>query len=150
MRSSAPPGYTQAPQPSSHTRGTGMKINISPTCCFIFDGKDEEAGSQHPEEAGNNKKSLKNQAKTGQKDGGPCWNRTSDQVIMSHLSVTQKSLKTLGENDTGELSVTQSVTSNTENAIRQALLQTLKNMPKEELVTLLAAAISNEGNHTKA
>jgi len=56
----------------------------------------------------------------------------------------------LDENDTEELSVTQSVTSNTENAIRQALLQTLKNMPKEELVTLLAAAISYEGNHTKA
>lgn len=38
-----------------------------------------------PEREGKSRKSLKTQAKRGVKDGGPCWNRTSDQVIMSHL-----------------------------------------------------------------
>lgn len=38
-----------------------------------------------PEREGKSRKSLKTQAKRGVKDGGPCRNRTCDQVIMSHL-----------------------------------------------------------------
>ncbi len=48
------------------------------------------------------------------------------------------------------MSVTKSVTRNTETGVKEALLRALKEMPKEDLVTLLAEAISNDGNHIKA
>jgi len=89
---------------------------------------------------------MKNEKRNGAGHGV----RTRDIQLGKLAPGTRTGPKTLGQKHLRDLSVTKSVTSDTENAVRLTLLKTLKNMPKEDLVALLAAAISNEGNHTKA
>ena|GEM_PF-2750500 len=56
---------------------------------------------------------------------------------MSHLSEGQKSPETLGETDPPKKNVTRNVTPNTENVTPNDLLETLKTLPKEDMIRLL-------------
>ena len=76
------------------------------------------------------------------KDGGRYWTRTSDPLRVRQEGTSQESLQTLGETNTGDIGVTKSVTPETENGMKAALLQALKEMPKGDLIALLAEAIS--------
>jgi len=58
-------------------------------------------------------------------------------LTASQDSTTQKSPETLGETDPSENDVTQNVTSDTENVTREALLEALKALPREDLLGLL-------------
>ncbi len=75
-------------------------------------------------------------------DGAGHGVRTRDIQLGKLAGSAQKSPKTLGENATEDMSVTKSVTRNTETSVKEALLRALKEMPKGDLVALLAEAIT--------
>ena len=70
--------------------------------------------------------------------GAPSKARTCGLLLRRQGGTTQKSPQTLGETDPAENVVTQNVTKNTKNVTREALLEALRGIPREDLLGLLS------------
>jgi len=67
--------------------------------------------------------------------------RTSGLFVPNEANAAQKSPKIKGETDPAKNIVTQNVTHDPENVTRAALLEALKDLPKETILDLLAEAL---------
>ena len=75
------------------------------------------------------------------KDGAGHGVRTRDIQLGKQNNRGQNTLKTLGKTKVTTRGVTQSVTHNTKKDTREALLQVLQALPKDELIYLLTETI---------
>ena len=76
-----------------------------------------------------------------EKNGAGHEVRTRDIQLGKQGDTAQKSLQTLGETHVCQESVTQNVTPNTDDITLQILLQSMQNLPQEDLIRLLAEVI---------